>query len=168
MPYETASTRSLPGQAVYTPTTLALYDIAVISISNPLIWKCPTSRILALYDTHVTGSRLDVGVGTGWYLDKCRFPHATPRIGLMDLNTSSLAAASRRIGRYRPELYRADVLQPIRQSLTPFRSIALTYLLHCLPGGIRDKAVAFDHLLPLLEPGGTMFGATLLSEGVER
>ena len=156
------------GQAVYSPVTLALYDFAVLRVSNSLVWRCPTRRILALYDTHASGEHLDVGVGTGWYLDSCRFPSRTPRIGLLDLNASSLAAAARRIARYRPQAFLADVLRPIAIEAPPFGSIALTYLLHCLPGSIAEKAAAFDHLMPLLQPGGVVFGATLLSGGVER
>jgi SAM-dependent methyltransferase len=156
------------GQAIYTPFTLALYDLVVLGVSNSLIWRCPTRRILQLYDRHVTANHLDVGVGTGWYLDHCRFPGPTPRIGLMDLNRSSLAAASRRIARYRPEQYQADILQPVATTAAPFDSIALSYLLHCLPGDIKRKAVIFDNLAPWLAPGGVIFGATLLSIGVER
>jgi hypothetical protein len=165
---EVGHDRSHAGQAIYSPTTLALYDLIVLTLSNPLVWRCPTSCILALYDRHVTANHLDVGVGTGWYLDHCRFPSAAPRIGLLDLNAHSLAAASRRIARYRPEQYRADVLKPSTILAPPFQSIALTYLLHCLPGDITEKSVAFDNLAPLLAPGGVMFGATLLSVGVQR
>lgn len=156
------------GQAIYTPFTLALYDLVVLGVSNSLIWRCPTRRILRLYDRHVTGNHLDVGVGTGWYLDHCRFPIPTPRVGLMDLNRSSLAAASRRIARYRPEQYQVDILQPAATTAAPFDSIAVSYLLHCLPGDIARKAAIFDNLAPWLAPGGVIFGATLLSIGVER
>jgi hypothetical protein len=156
------------GQAIYAPGTLALYDLVVLRLSNPLIWRCPTRRILSLYDQNATDSHLDVGVGTGWYLDRCRFPVPQPRIGLLDLNPDSLAAASHRIARYRPQTFRADVLEPVSLPVTPFRSISLTYLLHCLPGDMARKAAVFDHLAPLLWSGGVMFGATLLSEGVER
>lgn len=156
------------GQAVYSPLTLALYDHVVLGFSNRLLWRCPTNRILALYDKHVGAAHLDVGVGTGWFLDHCRFPVAAPRIGLLDLNDSSLEAAARRIARYRPARHRADVLKPIGIDLGRFDSIGLSYLLHCLPGEIATKAAAFDHLLPYLAPGGTMFGATLLSVGVDR
>lgn len=44
----------------------------------------------------------------------------------------------------------------------------MTYLLHCLPGSIASKGIVFHHLKPLLNEGGTIFGATLLSGGVER
>lgn len=156
------------GQAVYSPTTLAVYDLAVLRITNSYIWKCPTSGILDLHNQHVTDEHLDVGVGTGWYMDHCRFPQPHPRIGLMDLNPSSLAAAAKRIERYRPTQYQANILQPLSVDAAPFRSISTTYLLHCLPGSMAEKSVVFDHLATLLAPGGVIFGATVLSQGVER
>ena len=166
--HPTSTPATQAGAAVYTPMTLALYDLVVLRLSNPLVWRCPTRRILDLYDAHASGNHLDVGVGTGWYLDRCRFPVPTPRVALMDLNASSLAAAANRIARYRPETHQADVLKPEMPSVAPFASISMTYLLHCLPGDMASKGAVFDHLAPLLQPGGIVFGATLLSRGVER
>ncbi|MET0254744.1 MAG: class I SAM-dependent methyltransferase [Luteibacter sp.] len=154
-------------QSVYSPMTLAIYDTLVLRISNPAVWRCPTPRILALYDTHVSANHLDVGVGTGWYLDHCRFP-AAPRLALMDLNRNALTSAAKRVERYAPETHVADVLQPVRPVGEPFASIGLTYLLHCLPGDMAGKSRVFDHMLPLLAPGGVVFGATILAEGVQR
>ena len=154
------------GQAVYTPWTLAIYDTLVLGLSNRFIWRCPTPRILALYNRHVTAEHLDVGVGTGWYLDHCRFPVARPRIGLLDLNASSLAAASARIARYAPTTFQVDVLKPIEIDVAPFASASLSYLLHCMPGSIAEKADALDHVCALLRPDAVVFGATLLSGGV--
>jgi len=156
------------GHAIYSPLTLSIYDILVLGISNPLIWKCPTDRMLALYNEAVTDNHLDVGVGTGWYLDRCRFPGPSPRLALMDLNPNSLDKAASRVERYHPEQHHADILHPVDESIEPFSSIALTYLFHCLPGNLRQKAVVFDHLKPLLKPDGEVFGATLLAQGVER
>ena len=157
------------GQAIYSRRNLRFYDLVVLTLSNPLVWRCPTRRILALYDAHVSDEHLDVGVGTGWYLDHCRFPGTKPRVGLLDLNPDALSAAAQRIRRYHPEQHRADVLQPIDQAIVPFRSVALTYLLHCLPGNLEEKAArTLDHLTPLLRPEGVVFGATLLGRGVHR
>lgn len=156
------------GQAVYSKSMLGIYDWFVLGFSNRLVWRCPSKHILALYDRHVTANHLDVGVGTGFFLDRCHFPNAHPRLGLMDLNANCLDAAGRRLARYRPEVYRANVLDPISLHTSRFDSISLTYLLHCLPGTIRTKAVVLHHLKPLLNQGGVMFGATLLSGGVYR
>ena len=73
-----AAEEIVAGQAFYTDRTLPNYDLRVLTLSNPLIWRCPTSRLLRFFDTHVSANHLDVGVGTGYFLDKCRFPTATP------------------------------------------------------------------------------------------
>ncbi|MGA7438176.1 MAG: class I SAM-dependent methyltransferase [Luteibacter sp.] len=167
IPMPVPSSKAYDSQSVYSPATLAIYDTLVLRLSNPLVWRCPTSRILDLYNQHVTDAHLDVGVGTGWYMDHCRFP-APPRLALMDLNANSLSAAAQRVARYAPVTHVADVLRPIEDHAETYRSIGVTYLLHCLSGDIRQKAVVFDHLIPLLAPGGTLFGATILAQGVPR
>ncbi len=156
------------GQAVYTPATLRSYDWFVLGLSNRLIWRCSTPRLLAMYNRHVTSNHLDVGVGTGYFLDRCRFPNDRPRIGLLDMNTDCLAAAARRISRYQPTVLRANILAPLEIDEQPFDSIGMNYLLHCLPGTLPEKAAAFDHATHLLRPGGILFGATLLADGVRK
>ena len=156
------------GQAVYSKSMLAIYDWLVLRFSNRLIWKCPSKQIRALYDRNLTANHLDVGVGTGYFLDRCRFPNDRPRLGLMDLNPNCLDAAANRVARYRPEVYRANILDPIGLEISRFDSISMTYLLHCLPGTIKTKSAVFRHLKALLNEGGVIFGATLLSEGVCR
>ncbi|MCJ2061361.1 class I SAM-dependent methyltransferase [Methylobacterium sp. J-088] len=160
------ATDTQAGQAIYNPRTLQIYELVVLRLSNPLIWRCPTARILDLYDRHVGLAHCDVGIGTGWYLDRCRFPTPRPRVGLMDLNADSLAFAARRIERYRPETHRVDVLGKPAIGIAPFDSIGMTYLLHCLPGDITEKAKAFDTVRPCLRDDGVVFGATILSGGV--
>lgn len=150
----------------YTRAGLAWYDLLVITISNRWIWRCPSRRILELYNRHVSGNHLDVGVATGWYLDRCRFPGGQPRLALMDFSPDSLEVAGQRLARYQPEKYLRDVLQPIEFDGPPFDSIGLSYLLHCLPGTMETKQAALDHLLPLLKPSGVLFGTTLLGQGV--
>lgn len=156
------------GQAVYSKRTLAVYDFIVLGVSNRFIWKCPTQRLVEHYDKHVTANHLDVGVGTGYFLDYCRLPANAPRIALMDLNPNALEFASQRIARYKPEIYRRNVLEPIQIDAGKFDSVGVNYLLHCLPGSIESKAVVFDHLKALMNPNAILFGSTLLQGGVLR
>lgn len=149
----------------WTPATLALYDPLVLGLFNRITWRCPTGRILDLYDRHISGNHLDVGVGTGWYLHRCRFPDPQVRLGLMDVSRDSLHKAERRLRRYRPEVFQANVLKPLALDVRPFTSLSMTYLLHCLPGDMRQKGVAFDHLRAVLAPGAALFGTTLLPGG---
>jgi hypothetical protein len=156
------------GQAVYTRRTLQAYDLVVLGLSNRFIWKCPTSRLVAHYDRHVSANHLDVGVGTGYFLDHCRFPVARLRVALLDLNQATLDFAAHRIARYAPESHRANVLEPILLDVPKFDSVGLNYLLHCVPGTIESKGLAFDHLKALMNPGAAIFGSTLLQGGVPR
>ena len=156
------------GQAVYTKLTLAIYDLWVLGISNRFIWKCPSSHLLELYNQHISGNHLDLGVGTGFFLDRCTFPTSNPRLFLMDLNPNSLEVTSRRVARYHPKTYRRNVLEPIQFNEEGFDSVGLNYLLHCLPGTMLTKAFVFEQVKLLLNPGGVVFGSTLLTRGVER
>ncbi len=156
------------GQAIYSKAVLRLYDFYVLGLSNRLIWRCPTPQLEAHYNRHITSNHLDVGVGTGYFLDRARFPTQPPRVALMDINANSLDAASRRIARYKPEVYQRNVLDPIAIDAQKFDSVSINYLLHCLPGAIESKATAFDHLKALMNSGAVLFGSTLLHGGAHR
>jgi SAM-dependent methyltransferase len=162
-----ASDRIEAGQAVYSPVVLRTYDWIVLGLSNRFLWRCPTAELRRLYDRNVSDRHLDVGVGTGYFLDRAKWPVARPEITLLDLNPNCLAMASRRIRRFSPQAVRANVLAPL-PPLGPFKSAGLCYLLHCLPGAIAEKAVAFDHLAPLLAPGARVFGATIVQGSAPR
>ncbi|MDJ0903720.1 MAG: hypothetical protein QNJ55_33515, partial [Xenococcus sp. MO_188.B8] len=71
------------GQAIYNKPVLAIYDVLVLGISHHFLWQCPTSKHLNLYNTNISGNHLDIGVGSGFYLDKCKFPTNKPRLALM-------------------------------------------------------------------------------------
>lgn len=158
------------GHAFYTRRSLAVYDLAILGYFSRLAWRCPAARVLAHYDRHVSANHLDVGVGTGYFLDRCAFPSPPdhPRLVLLDLSTACLEAASKRVARFAPEVIEANVLRPISYDGPRFDSVGLNYLLHCLPGDMASKAVALDHLIALANPGATVFGATLLHDGVPR
>ena len=157
---------SSKGAAAYTPLSLALYDLAVLRFSNSFVWQCPSHVLLDFYNQHISDKHLDIGVGTGYFLDKCRFPSTTPKIALFDLNPHSLAKSAKRLRRYNPSCYLGDALQPIDIGMSGFGSISLNYLLHCLPGNLASKSIVFEHVKPLLRDGGVIFGSTILGEGV--
>jgi SAM-dependent methyltransferase len=154
------------GQAAYSRGGLRLYDVLVYRFSGPVIWGCPKSRLVELYDECISSRHLDIGVATGRLLDECRFPTAAPEITLMDLNPSSLEVAARRLARYAPHTHNANVLEPWELPPASYDSVAMANLLHCLPGALPEKAVAFEHARTALAPGGVLFGATVLGEGI--
>lgn len=150
------------GAASYTKSLLSVYDLFALGISSRLVWRCPKKRVLTHYNRYVSNNHLDVGPGSGYFLDHCDFSSTQPRIALFDLNPNCLEVASRRIARYEPEVYEGSVLDKIEIDGRPFDSVGLNYVLHCLPGTIRTKSVVFEHLDALLSPGGTLFGSTVL------
>jgi 2-polyprenyl-3-methyl-5-hydroxy-6-metoxy-1,4-benzoquinol methylase len=156
------------GQAVYTPGMLSIYDIGVLGFSNSYIWKCPSSKIEAHYNANISANHLDVGVGTGYFPDRCKFPSNQPRVALMDMNSNTLEFASKRIARYSPETYEQNILESIETTIQPFDSVGINYLFHCLPGAITEKAVAFDNLRAVMNPKCRIFGSTILQGGVPR
>ena len=155
------------GQRVYTPFTLRVYDLVVLGFSNRFVWRCRSSKMLERYDSHVGARHLDVGVGTGWFLDHCRWPVESPKITLLDLNENSLSAASERIRRYEPATVQANVLERVDLGDAQFNSIGANFLFHCLPGGLEGKAATVtSNLRPNLASGGIFFGSTILGRGV--
>ena len=153
------------GAAVYTAQLLPFYDLIVHGLSNAWAWRCPTRDLLQLYDRNVSGVHMDVGVGSGYFLDRCRFPVSRPDVTLLDLNSKALAYTSQRIRRYEPKVQRGNVLAPLALGSRRFQSIAMMYLLHCVPGTMHSKSSVFEQLGRHLASDGVLFGATVLGQG---
>lgn len=162
-----ASKEATAGAAVYSNFLLSIYDWEVLQFEMRFIFKCPARKILDLYNKNVSDSHLDVGVGTGYFLDKCRFPVPNPVVHLMDLNTNSLQKTSGRISRYDPVAHHWNVLEPYPEDMPLFNSIGAANFLHCLPGTMLGKEVVFRNLNRFLNKGGVFFGATVLGQGVD-
>ena len=77
-----------------------MYDIYVLAFSNAFVWQCPSRLILDFYNKYMSGRHLDMGVGTGYFLDKCKLPTYNPTIALADINLNSLRSAAKRLQRY--------------------------------------------------------------------
>ena len=153
---------------IYIRPVLSLYDVFVHGFSNPWVWRCPTHLMIAMYNRLVSANHLDIGVGTGYFLDKCTFPSDTPAISLLDFSSNTLAKTAERIARYRPETYLANVYEPLTITGRRFDSIGMNYVLHCLPGSMLDKGVVLQHVKHLLNNNGVLFGSTILGRGVYR
>jgi 2-polyprenyl-3-methyl-5-hydroxy-6-metoxy-1,4-benzoquinol methylase len=156
------------GYAAYTNRSLRIYDRLVHGFSNRFIWRCPTQDLVDLYRVHLSTNHLDVGPGTGFFLEKT-LPEGEVRIALLDANRDCLEYAAKRIEAARPELHQKNILESIELPGDPYDSIGLNYLFHCLPGRLEEKAaLVFDNLAPYLHPEGTMFGSTILGTEIQR
>jgi len=156
------------GQVVYSKATLIIYDWLVTYFSNRFAWGCPRAVLLKHLQQNVSLNHLDIGVGTGHFLKKLPLSPGQQRLGLLDLNQNCLAYAAKQLQVLQPEIYQHDVFAPFTSIINKFDSVSLNYVLHCLPGNLAQKAIAFDHIKTVLNPGGTLFGSTLLGSGVKR
>ncbi|MFD8498269.1 methyltransferase [Amycolatopsis sp. NPDC059657] len=152
-------------QVYYRPGRLRTYDLLILRLSNSLLWRCPTSLQLQHYDRNISAKHLDIGPGSGYYLDHCTFPE-TPSISLLDLNPSPLEFVSRRISRYAPRKIVADICKPGLEIGQEFTSVALNYVMHCLPDQDGDREATFANIRNTLVPGGLFFGSTVMGKGV--
>lgn len=167
-PIYTGEAEAKTGAAIYSKYVLSVYDLFVLGFSNRFAWRCPSRLILDFYNAHVSARHLDIGVGTGYFLDKCVFPKPDPLIALADLNPNSLEKTAKRLRRYEPATHVINALKPFWIRPAGFESIGMNFLLHCLPGDLRSKSVVFQHVKPLLDPAkrSVVFGTTILGKGV--
>lgn len=75
-----SSSETRSGYTVYNKALLSIYDLFVLGFLCRFMWKCRSLYLLELYNRRVTSNHLDMGVGTGYFLDHCRFPSDKPRI----------------------------------------------------------------------------------------
>lgn len=155
-------------QKIYSKLFLKVYDALLYGFANQFVWKCPNDVLLKLYNSNITNNHLEVGVGTGYLIDKCTFPAGNVSLGLMDLNHNCLEVSAKRLARYKPEIYRHNILEPFKKELEKYDSIGLNYVMHCIPGSFSEKGIIFKYLRSLLNKNGVLFGCTLLAKGVER
>jgi SAM-dependent methyltransferase len=153
------------GAAAYTPLLLRLYDAAVVYASNSLLWRCSRHVQLANYQANLGMRHLDIGPGTGWYIN-----HVDPTLEsltLLDLNPNSLDAAASTLARYDPVRVTGNILEPLHSSLSDLDSVGANFLFHCVPGDWAAKGAAFGEIAKVLAPTGTFFGASILGAGAQ-
>lgn len=150
------------GHRIYTPLFLEVYDPLVLGFYARWVWRCPVSRLTEHYKRHIGRRHLDVGPGTGYFLERTRLP-AELELTLLDPQLDVLTYASRRLRHRNAGTVRADVCNPLPEGQR-FDSVALNYVLHCLPGPQVAKASAVRNVAAVLAPDGVLFGATILGE----
>ncbi len=150
------------GQREYTPLFLRIYDPLILGVFTPVVWRCPRTRLVEGYRRHAGHRHLDVGPGTGYFLERAGLPDGSP-VTLLDPNAHVLDHASRRLRRLDITTIEADVCKPLPVE-GPFDSAALNGVLHCLPGPLSRKAAAVANVAAVLAPTGVLFGASILGD----
>ncbi|KAI9060711.1 S-adenosyl-L-methionine dependent methyltransferase [Trametes sanguinea] len=165
-----------PSATIYTNLMLRIYDLLVLNLSNRFAWRCSTpNTLLPFYKKHLgDNAHLEVGVDTGYYpAASVSQLSKTKLVTLLDLNPNTLAMAETRLSAagYRGaiETVERSIFDPLPESMRGrYDSVALLYVLHCLPGAFPQKADrVFKSIAPALAPGGVVFGSTILGRDVD-
>jgi SAM-dependent methyltransferase len=148
------------GQSEYTPFFLRIYDPLVLGLITRVVWRCPSPRMVDRYRRHIRPRHLDVGPGTGYFLERADLPAGSP-VTVLDPNTNVLGHVTRRLQRLDIRAVEADVCKPLPIT-GPFDSAALNGVIHCLPGPVSRKSGAIANVAAVLAPDGVLFGASIL------
>jgi SAM-dependent methyltransferase len=148
------------GQADYTPTLLRLYDPVILGPISRFVWRCPANRLTERYRLHISDRHLDVGPGTGYFLEKSGLARGS-EVTIVDPNTNVLRHTARRLRHLEVTAIEADVCKPLPVE-GPFDSAALSGVIHCLPGPFERKAAAVANVAAVLSPDGVLFGSSII------
>ena len=122
--------------------------------------------ILEFYNQNVSDKHLDIGVGTGYFLDRGRFPSSTPQITLMDLNENSLEKTAKpAYSAIVRETYPRNVLEPIEIPDCGIRIDRIEFSAALSSWKHGAKQVGIRESETLLRAGGVIFGTTILGAG---
>jgi hypothetical protein len=150
---------SYKGQSGYNAAMLAIYDVWVLKFMTKAVWKVPVALGVDRYRQHMGHRHLDVGPGTGYFIEKADQPRDT-EITLLDPIRPCFAT------------WRSDSRHGIRSPLrptswSPSRSTdrstpRLSASYSTAFAGQRVKAVAVRNIAHVLDPEGILFGGTVL------
>jgi SAM-dependent methyltransferase len=137
-----------------------VYDRVVLGLVSWFVWRCSTSQLVDRYRQHIRDRHLDVGPGTGYFIERSGLPDRS-RVTILDPNRNVLDHTSWRLRRLDVTAVEADVLKPLPVD-GPFDSAALHLVIHCLPGPSSRKGLAVANVAAVLAPTGVLFGASVL------
>lgn len=147
-------------QWFFNPLLLSLYDVLLFNLISPWLWGCNKDLLVSRYRELCGRRHLEVGVGTGYLLDKAS--PAISLLGLMDLSTTCLEKTEKRLQRYSPKTWQNNILHPLDNVGLKFDTISINYVMHCVAGNYSTKGIAFDHLKSLLNTNGVLFGTSVI------
>lgn len=152
------------GQLFFSIMSHRFYDVGLYRFVTPRIWRCATAQLMDNYVENISNNHLEIGVGSGYFLEHTLCPEYLQRLVLLDLNQRCLSKSAKRLKAFEPQMRHHDILMPFAQEEAKVASVGMNYVLHCIPGSFRSNERIFTHIHSLLEDGGVLFGATLLKQ----
>ena len=154
--------RAVKAASFYTAPLLFFYDYYVFKFASRLVFHCPERKVIDFYLERITSNHLEVGVGTGYLLNKCAEQGKIASLSLLDFNKNCLDVTEKALATYMPDKHHANILEPLPIHNRKYDSVGINFVLHCVPGSFREKGVALDHIAEHLNKGSTLFGSTII------
>lgn len=143
---------------------LFAYDYLVNDLNCNLVWQCEKNNIVQNYVSNITGNHIEIGPGTGYFLQNEQFN----TLQLIDINNDILVNSGQNLKKNSIEIqsHCHNIFSYTLTHLKPADSIGLSYVLHCVPGKIEDNVknlinnIHFDKYI--------LFGASVIKDPEER
>ena len=141
------------------------YDLFILKFTSRLITNCDARKyVLEMYRNALSSNHLDIGPGSGYFLDLAPFPSSQPTLTLCDIHPGSIGFCMERLARYSPTFVQADVSIPFKLEVQ-FDSVGMNAVMHCVRGDSAKKFdTAFQNIAAILKPNGVFFGSTILGK----
>jgi hypothetical protein len=101
--HDLSTRRVKRSQQFFNKGSLFFYDFLLYGVISKYAWGSSIQRLDTHYKKYVRHNHLEVGVGTGFLLNRVVFDSAHPRLALMDLSRECLEKTKRKVTRYAPE-----------------------------------------------------------------
>ena len=140
------------------------YDRIVNDFNCKHVWKCSTKNIIDNYQKNISNNHLEIGPGTGFFLNKKNTGINFKKLTLVDVNKDILQFSKKNLEQYYSniEILHSDLFsQKISESIY-FESVGVNYVLHCVTGNLQTK---LDNLIDNLGNNKyNLFGASVICD----
>ncbi|HET8707574.1 MAG TPA: class I SAM-dependent methyltransferase [Pseudomonadales bacterium] len=160
--------RAQRAAALYNKLALTFYDFYVYRFAAPIAFRCPVENMSSLYQKYCSKQHLEIGVGTGHFLQQAHARDQLQTVTLLDLNPNCLQITAEKLKGLTVHCYEGNILHPFPLKNERFSSVGLNFVLHCVPGSFAEKGIIFKHLKPYLLPDAVVFGSTAIYESAKR
>ena len=144
------------------------YDLLVNKLNCKYIWRCNYNIINSLYDRNISKHHLEIGPGTGFFINKFKFDNLTLcdiNQDILDYSFDNLKNNSKNISKINFNLF-DNLSQTNLNKNVKFESVGANYVLHCIPGKIEDKLLTLVHNLKKINKSHkcVLYGGTVIND----
>jgi len=146
----------------FVSSSIKFYDFLVNDLNCNYAWRCHKSNIFKNYQKNLRSNHLEIGPGSGYFLNPKFHKKEISNLFLMDVNQPILEASQQNLEKHYSniQLLNHNIFNKELDSLK-INSIGINYVLHCVPGPLDQKLEKLHLNLP---KNTNIFGATVISD----